>query len=291
MSGDAESEELFGTQRARLLGLAYRMVGSIVEAEDIVAEAWARWCATDRDEMDSAEAWLTTVTTRIAIDWLRSARHQRETYVGPWLPEPVLTEPGPEDKAELADSLTLGFLILLDRLDPVERAVFLMADVFSVPFEDIAAAVDKSAPACRQMASRARRKLRSAMDRPRPADRHLVDELLAALGRSDLAAVLERLAPDVVCVTDGGGARRAAPRPVTGAGRVARFLMNLNNRNRDRWSVSRVTVNAEPGILVRRDGIIDFVAAFEVEGNAVRNIRLVRNPDKLRLVGRVPSLL
>ena len=282
MSVGAGAEELFGAQRARLLGLAYRMVGSVADAEDIVAEAWARWAGTTREDLDSPEAWLTTVTTRLAIDWLRSARHERETYVGPWLPEPVLTEPGPEESAELADSLTLGFLMLLDRLDPVERAVFLMADVFSVPFDDIAAAVDKSAPACRQVASRARRKLRGAMHRPRPADRRLVDELLDALGRGDLEAVLERLAPDVVCLTDGGAARRAARRPVVGAERVARFLMNLNSRNRGRWQATRVTVNGEPGVLVRRDGVIDFVAAFEADGSVVRNVRLVRNPDKLR---------
>ena len=284
MSVGASAEELFEAQRPRLLGLAYRMVGSLADAEDIVAEAWARWCATDRAALASPEAWLTTVTTRVAIDWLRSARHNREAYVGPWLPEPVVTGPGPEESAELADSLTLGFLTLLDRLDPVERAVFLMADVFSVRFDDIAAAVDRSPPACRQIASRARRKLRDAGHRPRPADRRLVDELLVALWTGDMAAVLARLAPDVVCITDGGAARRAARRPVVGAGRVARFLANLTRRYRENMTVAAATVNGEPGIVARLDGEIDFVAAFEVDGEAVRSVRLVRNPDKLRLV-------
>lgn len=284
MTVGASADELFAAQRPRLLGLAYRMVGSLADAEDIVAEAWARWWATDRSTLASPEAWLTTVTTRVAIDWLRSARRSREAYVGPWLPEPLVTEPGPEESAELADSLTLGFLAVLDRLEPVERAVFLMADVFSVPFADIAASVDKSPEACRQIASRARRKLRASGPRPRRGDRHSVDELLMALWTGDMVAVLERLAPDVVCITDGGANRRAARRPVVGAARVGRFLANLAHRFQEQLSVTPVTVNGEPGIVARLDGQIDFVAAFEVEGGAVRTIRLVRNPDKLRLV-------
>src|SRR5439155_25204727 len=125
---------------------------SLADADDIVAEAWLRWCAADHAEIVSPEAWLTTVTTRVAIDYLRSARHNREEYVGPWLPEPVVADPGPEERAEMADSLTLGFLTMLDRLDPVDRAVLLMADVFAVPYADIARAVDKSPEACRPIA-------------------------------------------------------------------------------------------------------------------------------------------
>ena len=284
MSGGRSAEELFNEQRPRLLGLAYRMVGGLADAEDIVAEAWARWCAADHGALESPEAWLTTVTSRLAIDWLRSARHQREGYVGPWLPEPVVSSAGPEERAELADSLTLGFLTLLDRLDPVERAVFLMADVFAVPYADIAAAVDKSPAACRQIASRARRRIRHPHAPPRPGDRRLVDELLVALWMGDMDAILARLAPDVVCVTDGGATRRAARRPVVGAARVARFLMNLSRRYGDRLVVEPATVNAEPGIVGRIDGEVDFVAAFEVYEECVRSVHLVRNPDKLRLV-------
>ncbi|HET6965601.1 MAG TPA: RNA polymerase sigma factor SigJ [Acidimicrobiales bacterium] len=278
-----EAAELFETERPRLLGLAYRMVGSLSDAEDIVSEAWARWCAADQARLDSPQAWLTTVTSRLAIDWLRSARHQREAYVGPWLPEPVLTEPGPEDRAELADSLTLGFLTLLDRLDPVERAVFLMADVFAVPFDEIAEAVGKTSAACRQVASRARRRLREAHVRARPQDRRVVDELLVALAMGDMDAVLARLAPDVVCISDGGKDRRAARRPVVGADRVGRFLANLVKRYQDRMTVDLATVNGEPGVVARLDGVIDFVAAFEVDGASVRTVHIVRNPDKLRL--------
>jgi RNA polymerase sigma-70 factor (ECF subfamily) len=291
LSDGLSAEELFEVQRPRLLGLAYRMVSSRAEAEDIVSEAWVRWCAADRDRLSSPEAWLTTVTSRLCIDWLRSARHNRDAYVGPWLPEPVMTDPGPEERAELADSLTLGFLTLLDRLQPVERAVFLMADVFAVPYTDIAAAVDKTPAACRQIASRARRALQQAGRRPRVADRHLVDEVLLAFWTGDMEAVLARLAPDVVCVTDGGAHRRAARRPVVGAERVARFFTNLAERYRGQLSVTPATVNGEPGIIAYLDGVLDFVAAFEVDGRSVKTIRMVRNPDKLGLLTTPAHLL
>ncbi|MDQ2727334.1 MAG: RNA polymerase sigma factor SigJ [Actinomycetota bacterium] len=266
-------------------------MGSVSDAEDIVSEAWARWCAIDAGELDSPGAWLTTVTTRLAIDWLRRARHDRETYVGPWLPEPVLTEPGPEERAELADSLTLGFLTLLDRLEPVERAVFLMADVFEVPFATIAEAVDKTPAACRQVASRARRRLRQGRIRARPQERRVVDEVLVALAFGDMETVLARLAPDVVCVTDGGANRRAARRPVVGSTRVARFLTNLTQRYRDEMTAENATINDEPGVIGWLNGEIDFVGAFEVEDGLVRTVRLIRNPDKLRLITSRPQLL
>ena len=291
MSATPAANELFEAQRPRLLGLAYRMVGSLADAEEMVSEAWLRWCAADQTDIASPEAWLTTVTTRIAIDWLRSARHNREEYVGPWLPEPVVAEPGPEERAELADSLTLGFLTMLDRLDPIDRAVFLMADVFAVPYAEIARAVEKSPEACRQIASRARRRLRHPQHRPRTTDRRVVDELLVALWMGDMEAVLARLAPDAVCITDGGATRAAARRPVIGAARVGRFLANLTERYHDQLTVTTATVNGEPGIVGRLDGQIDFVAAFEACGDVVATVRLVRNPDKLRLVESGKQLL
>lgn len=285
------ADELFAVERPRLLGLVYRMVGSVSDAEDIVSEAWARLCAVDADELRSPQAWLTTVTTRLAIDWLRRARHDRETYVGPWLPEPIVTEPGPEDRAELADSLTLGFLTLLDRLDPVERAVFLMADVFDVPFATIADAVDKTPAACRQIASRARRSLRHAHVRARPQDRRVADEAMVALALGDMETLLARLAPDVVCVTDGGANRHAARRPVLGSARVARFLTNLTARYRGTMTAENATINGDPGVIVRLNGEIDLVIAFEIDGDLVRNVRVIRNPDKLRLIGSHPALV
>ena len=287
------AEAIFLAERPRLLGLAYRMVGSISDAEDIVSEAWIRWCTVDDvSQVRSPPAWLTTVTTRLAIDRLRLVRHDRETYVGPWLPEPVVTEPGPEDRGELADSLTLGFLTILDRLDPVQRAVFLMADVFGVPFASIAKTLDKSPASCRQIASRARRTLRHTRVRSQPEDRRLVDELLVALSRGDMEAVLARVAPDIVCITDGGANRKAARRPVVGAKRVTRFLINFAKRyRREMAAFESATINGEPGVICFLNNEIDFVAAFEVDNGLVRTMRLVRNPDKLRFIGAGSQLV
>ena len=171
--------DIFEQERPRLLGLAYRMLGSIVDADDVVQDAWLRWQTVESEVIRSPEAWLTTATTRLALDRIRSHRRRREEYVGPWLPEPLVSEAGPEEAAELADSLTFGFLTVLDRLGPIERAVFLLADVFAVPFAEIADTVGKSEAACRQIASRARRRLRERSNsRPVGADRQLVDTLV-----------------------------------------------------------------------------------------------------------------
>lgn len=148
-------EEVFSAQRPRLLGLAYRILGRVVDAEDVVQDAWLRWAAADPGNIERPEAWLTTVTTRLALDRLKAAQRRRETYLGPWLPEPVLTAPGPEQTVEAAETLTLGFLAMLDRLDPVSRVVFLLTDVFGYPSADVSAAVGKSSAACRQIAARA----------------------------------------------------------------------------------------------------------------------------------------
>jgi RNA polymerase sigma-70 factor (ECF subfamily) len=287
-------EALFTAERPRLLGLAYRMVGSISDAEDIVSEAWARWSAIDDEsQLRSPEAWLTTVTTRLAIDWLRRACRARETYVGPWIPEPVVTEPGPEGHAELADSLTLGFLTMLDRLNPVERAVFVMADVFAVPFATIATALNRSPASCRQIASRARRTVRrSTRVRSLPEERRLVNEVLRALSMGDMDGVLAHLAPDVMCITDGGANRFAARRPVVGANEVGRFLINLAQRYRDEMATfESATINGEPGVIGFRNGETDFVAAFEVNDAIIHTMRFVRNPDKLRLITTRPRLI
>ncbi|HET6875489.1 MAG TPA: sigma-70 family RNA polymerase sigma factor, partial [Acidimicrobiales bacterium] len=182
MGSAQEPPEPFEAARPRLLGLAYRMLGSRADAEDVVQEAWLRWHSSDQTGIARPEAWLTTTTTRLALDRLRTVRRRREEHLGPWLPEPILTVPGPEDVVELAETLTLGFLTLLDRLDPLERAVVLLADVFDVDFADIAESVGRTPAACRQIASRARRRLRGA-GRERVADheRRIVGELLAAL--------------------------------------------------------------------------------------------------------------
>ena len=227
------------------------------------------------------------MTTRIALDHIRSGRRRRETYVGPWFPEPLVSDSGPDDAAVLADSLRLGFLAVLDRLKPVERAVFLLADVFSVPFAEIAETVGKSEAACRQIASRARRRVRQpGADRDRGSERAVVDALTAAIAVGDIDLVLSHLAPDVVCVADGGATRRAARRPVVGATRVARLLVNLAHRYSGDIGVRPVAVNGDAGIVLFIAGEVDLVIAFEVDDGRVTAIRMVRNPAKLSHVGR-----
>ena len=285
MSTEVDGEvAAFEAARPRLLGLAYRMLGTIGDAEDVVQEAWLRWDAADRASIEVPDAWLTTVTTRLALDRLKSAQHRREQYPGPWLPEPLVTDAGPEEAAELADSLTLGFLTLLDRLGPVERAVFLLADVFGMPYSEVAEAVGKTEVACRQIASRSRRRLQGAHPRkPTGAERRIVDELLVAMALGDVPAVLQRLAPDAVCVSDGGPQRRAARRPVVGAERVARFCINVTRKVYGDKRVASASINGDPGVIVYIDGAIDCVLAFEVdpETERVATIWIVRAPEKL----------
>lgn len=279
----------FEAERPRLLGLAYRMLGVYAEAEDVVQETWIRWDAATV-ELERPAAWLTTVATRIALDRLRAGKRRREDYVGPWIAEPVVVAPGPEETAELSDSLTLGFLTMLDRLSPIERAVFLLADVFAVPYREVATTVDKSEVACRQIASRARRRLRAGADpdtigrHHAGGDRRIVDELLLAVVTGDVDRTLALLAPDVVSISDGGANRHAARRPVVGADRVARFFTNLARKNLHSASATAATINGDPGVIVTVDGVVDFVAAFEVENSRVASIWIVRNPEKLEHV-------
>ena len=251
--------ERFESQRPRLRGLAYRMTGTPDDADDVVQEAWLRWQRADRSAIDNAAAWLTTVTTRISIDRMTSARVRREQYVGPWVPEPIEeTSIDPSDLAAAADSLTLGFLRVLETLEPIERAVFLLHDVFGYPFADIAATVDRSASATRQIGKRARDRVRDG--RPRvttePADIvALSDAFLAAMFEGDIDRLASMLTEDVVHLSDGGPDHRAARRPVRGPRQVARLFVNLTRtRLLPGDDFHRVTVNGQPGSYVVRDG-------------------------------------
>lgn len=285
--------DVFATERPRLLGMAYRMLGVVADAEDVVQDAWIRWQAVDPTNLDRPAAWLTTVTVRLSLDQLRSRVRRHEDYIGPWLPEPLVSPvgAGPEDAAELADSLTLGFLILLDQLAPIERAVFVLADVFGFAYAEIATMINKSPVACRQIASRARRRIRPE-DRRRatPASRVLVKELVDALSVGDLDRVLARLAPGAVCVTDSGAGRRAARRPIVGSPRVAQFLIGLAQRFAGRLSLYPVTVNGDHGFVLSIDGTVDQVMAFETDGDLVANVRIIGNPDKLQRIDDPPVL-
>jgi RNA polymerase sigma-70 factor (ECF subfamily) len=278
-------------ERPLLVGLAYRITGSRVEAEDIVQDAWLRARRTDASAIDNPAAWLTTIVARLALDHLRSARHRRESYVGPWLPEPVLgaltrpTGADPAAAAELAESVTFGFLRVLEALAPVERVVFLMADVFDVPFPEIGRAVDRSPEACRQIASRARRRIRDGASRRHrvPEDAaSVVGQLQDALAAGDTDRVLSLLAEDAVLVSDGGPQAHAARRPVIGRERVARFLVNAARRySGTDVSIEWAVVNGEPSVVVTRAGRRLLTLTAHVSDGVVSAIYAVINPDKL----------
>jgi len=278
-------------ERPLLVGLAYRITGSRVEAEDIVQEAWLRARGADGSAIDNPAAWLTRVVARLALDHLRSAQHRRESYVGPWLPEPVLgtviNAPTGEDPAgatELAESVTFGFLRLLETLAPLERVVFLMSDVFDVPFVEISRAVDRSPEACRQISSRARRRIRDGATRhqvPDDAD-SVVGELLEALTAGDVDRVLSLLAEDAVLVSDGGSQAYAARRPVVGRERVARFLVNMTRRFASMdVTIESAVVNGEPGVVVTLAGSRVVTLTAHVDDGAIAALYSVVNPDKL----------
>jgi RNA polymerase sigma-70 factor (ECF subfamily) len=291
MTVDADQAR-FDAERRRLAALAYRMTGTPDDADDVVQEVWIRWQRADRTAIDNAAAWLTTVTTRVAIDRLTSARARRELYVGPWVPEPM---PGwsaatvPADPAETvtsADSLTLGFLRVLETLDPAERAVFLLHDVFAVPFADVAAAVDRNEAATRQMARRAREKVRDGRPRltPPPAEvRELSDAFLAAILDGDVARLTSMLTDDVVHISDGGPDHHAARRPVRGPDKVARLFVNLARRE---WLATDefhwVDVNGQPGAYVVRDGEPYLMTVLNWRDRQVAEAIAIVNPDKLR---------
>uniref|UniRef100_A0AAU2VDQ2 RNA polymerase sigma-70 factor n=1 Tax=Streptomyces sp. NBC_00003 TaxID=2903608 RepID=A0AAU2VDQ2_9ACTN len=278
-----EHAEEFEDHRQVLLGLAYRLLGSVWDAEDVVQDAYLRWSRVDRAEVRDARGFLITVVSRLAIDQLRSARVTREAYVGPWLPEPVATDTlGPLDTAELRDTVAYATVHLMERLSPPERAVFVLREAFQLPYEEIASIVDASVANCRQMFSRAGRHLAAGRDRfPLSDDEHakLLSRFLEAAAGGDLSALADLLAEDVVAWSDGGGKVRAALRPVMGRKKVLAFITGLLNRY-GLESFEVVDVNGGPalsitaagqrqiGLVAFRDGLID-------------TIYTIRNPDKL----------
>jgi RNA polymerase sigma-70 factor (ECF subfamily) len=272
--------------RGRLLGLAYRMLGSRSDAEDIVQDAYLRFAGAQ--DVHNAEAFLVTVVTRLCLDRLKSARAQREVYVGPWLPEPVFDAEGLSADAatELADDLSFALLLALDRLSPLERAAFLLHDVFDTPFSEIAAMLDRTEAACRQLATRARRAVRD--ERPAPTatpDNHA--RLLQAFGEAvtsgDVARLAELLREDAVAITDGGGRKTAARNPIQGADKIARFFIGLAAKNAGHEiRVEPAMINGAIGALLYLDGELDHTMSMAISGEKIAAIYIVRNPDKLR---------
>lgn len=285
--------DVFDQERSRLHALAYRMLGSVADAEDVVQDAWLRWDRLGEDGRSAVErpaAWLTTATSRLALDRLRAARRQRVHYVGPWLPEPVLTAPDPAETVEFAETLTLGFLAALDRLSPVERAVFLLVDVFGEPYADVAVAVGKSPETCRQIAHRARERVRDARRGGTTSEatrRALVEAFARACASGEVDELRRLLTDDVVVVSDGGAAVHAARRPVVGIDRASRLLVNLTARIPATAEVSIEQVNGEPGLVVWVRGRARMVVAPQVDrAGRVAAVRIMVNPDKLRAVSR-----
>jgi RNA polymerase sigma-70 factor (ECF subfamily) len=276
----------FEEHRRHLFGVAYRMLGSVAEAEDVVQDTWLRWQAAAGEEVRSPRSFLTTVATRLAIDRLRSAQRRREEYVGPWLPEPLLTDDDPAATAELADSLSMAFLLVLERLNPVERAVLLLHDVFGYDYDEVAGIVERTPANCRQIASRARGHLTSERPvRPRPSqeeEHRLAFAFAAAAGTGDLAALEGLLTEDAVLWSDGGAARRAARRPVVGRGRVARFVANVAQRVPVDGTFEYVHLNGEPAVIMRTAEGPYMTMAVELVEGAISAIHVVNNPDKLR---------
>jgi RNA polymerase sigma-70 factor (ECF subfamily) len=288
---------VFASERPRLTGIAYRILGSLADADDVVQEAWLRFSKVGPSTIDRPAAWLTTVVSRIALDHLKAARREREVYVGPWLPEPIASDPltvsrpGPEELAELASSLTLGFLHVLETLNPVERVVFVLADVFDVPFKDIAETVGKSPDACRQLASRARRRVRDARPhRYSPPDdegARVVAEMLAATTAGDIDGLVRLLAEDAVLVSDGGAHKRAARYPIKGRDRLARFLANIGKRyDTAQATFEPVTLNGELGIVISLNGEREAAISFEMDNGLVHEVHIIAADAKLAALDR-----
>ncbi|MGA7673387.1 MAG: sigma-70 family RNA polymerase sigma factor [Nitrolancea sp.] len=287
----AEFDEL----RPLLFSIAYRMLSSVADAEDVVQDAFLRYqrARSDGTKIASIKAYLSAVVTRLAIDQLRSARRRRETYSGQWLPEPILTDDeGPARVVERADSLSMAFLLVLERLSPVERAVFLLHDVFAFDYDEIAKIVERSPANCRQLSSRARRHVEEEKPRFEPSSKardELATHFFAAATRGDMDGLVSMLASDVVVYGDGGGKAPQWSRPIVGRERVARLFVGMSGQMaRADISLELRQFNGQPGALTRdRDGRVASVFVLEIEGGEIRAVRSIINPDKLRHLGLV----
>jgi RNA polymerase sigma factor (sigma-70 family) len=286
-------------ERRRLINLAYRLLGSLAEAEDAVQEAYARWYAMSRvqqEAIDSPGAWLTTVTSRICLDMLGSARARRERYVGEWLPEPLpeptewaAASPGaiaadPADRVTLDESVSMAFLVVLESMTPAERVAFVLHDVFRYPFAEVAEITGRTPAACRQLASSARRRIRASQAPPTPTARQavVVRDFRRALEAGDIGTLVGLLDPGAKAVADGGGLVTATLHPIEGAEQIALFLADLVQRAPAGVTFLERTVNGQPGLIARQDGVTVTVFAFRLAGDRITHIWAVRNPGKLR---------
>ncbi len=277
------TDDPFVTHRSLLFTVAYEMLGSAADAEDIVQETWLRWANVDRTEVRDPRAYLVQIVTRQALNRLRTVSRRREEYFGEWLPEPLLTSPDVADDVELAESVSIAMLTVLETLSPVERAVFVLREVFDVPYDEVAEAVGKSAAAVRQVAHRAREHVaarRPRMSVSRAEQQAAVDRFQAALTTGDVQGLLDVLAPDVVVVADGGGVVPAAIRPISGAKTVARLLARFSGGWRDA-RIETTWLNGAPALRIDPAGEFDTAISLTVEGGRITRIYAIRNPLKL----------
>ncbi|MBF6285690.1 RNA polymerase sigma-70 factor [Nocardia cyriacigeorgica] len=279
-----DATQMFVRHRNLLFSVAYEMLGSAADAEDVLQETWLRWVKVDLTQVSDERAYLVRITTRQALNRLRSLKRRREAYVGSWLPEPLLTAPEAAADAELAESVSMALMLVLETLTPTERAVFVLREAFGFGYDDIAAAVDKTPAAVHQIAHRARRHVEAR--RPRrtvtPSQAQAaVDAFQRALETRDLQGLLDVLAPDVVAISDGGGIRQATPRPVVGADKVARFIVGGLTKHDVVVTVEATVVNAGPALALYADGELDGVIVVHVEDGDIDGLYYVRNPHKL----------
>ncbi|GAB3469310.1 RNA polymerase sigma-70 factor [Massilia terrae] len=285
-STGTDPDVIFAELRPRLFSIAYRMLGIRAEAEDVVQDAWLRWNASSKDDLQSPEAWLVTIVTRLSIDRLRAARSEREAYTGFWLPEPLVDvdEQTPERLAEQASDLSLALMWVLERLSPEERAAFVLRQAFDEDYADVAATLGKSEAACRQLVHRAAERVRQERTRfevPRAAHKALVDKFIHAARAGDRPAMMALFADDVHMVSDGGGKVPSFGKLISGALRLANLYYVTWRRNGPTISYRAATINGEPGLLRYVDGVLESAQAFAFDGGRIAAIYSVRNPDKL----------
>jgi len=284
-------DDPFDRHRSLLFTVAYEMLGSAADAEDVVQETWLRWARADRSTVHDPRAYLVRIATRQALSLLRTVARRREEYIGEWLPEPLLTSPDVAEDVELAESVSIAMLTVLETLTPLERAVFVLREVFDTPYEEIAGAVSRSVPAVRQIAHRAREHVearRPRMSVTRSQQLQAVERFLAATRDGDLHGLLNVLAPDVVLVSDGGGVVPAALRPIRGADRVAALL--VRGTQIARIDASLVWLNGSPAIHLDVDGLYTAAVSITVEDGQITRIYAISNPQKLAGVGRQVAL-